>query len=87
MMTTMMIIECFCNAMVAGSGKIFVLQKFLNIQYLFTSLYMYILHVRTAPGPPTNIEVVRRTDQLIVSWEPPSNPNGVIQSKHIPPVV
>ena len=76
--------ECFCNAMVARPGKIFVLQNFFNIQYLFTSLYMYILHVRTAPGPPTNVEVVRRADQLIVSWEPPTSPNGVIQSKHIP---
>ena len=50
------------------------------IQFVITIVYAYI---HAAPGPPTNVEVVRIAErgQLTVTWEPPTNPNGVIQSK------
>ena len=51
------------------------------IQFIITIIvYAYIY---AAPGPPTNVEVVRIAErgQLTVTWEPPTSPNGVIQSK------
>jgi hypothetical protein len=53
---------------------------------MIQSMYAYIY---AAPGPPTNIEVARIAEraQLTVTWEPPTNPNGVILSKHPPHIV
>ena len=36
------------------------------------------------PGPPMNVQVAKIAErsQLIITWDSPTNPNGVIQSKH-----
>lgn len=61
-------------------------RKHMQSVVFFATVSKFAVIMTTAPGPPTNVEVMIIDDSLIeVRWSPPQMPNGIITGEEVWP--